>query len=377
MKTAGVYIHIPYCLRKCLYCDFVSCADMAHTQKNYVAALVKEAGFYSEKLRDYTVETVYLGGGTPSVLFAGGIYMVLEAVKQNFSVATGAEITVEVNPETVTADKAAEYIAAGISRFSVGLQSSEAPALRAAGRMHTFEDFLEAVAVLRKYGAKNISADMMLGLPVQTVRGAAETADALVKLKLQHVSAYGLQLEEGTPLYKAAAEKKCVLPSEDESADMYDVALEIFEKAGIRRYEVSSFAQEGFACRHNLNYWRRGQYLGLGVAAHGFLGGSRIENIRDIPGYIQKIAGGHTGGIKEEKISSTDAQKEYIMLALRLEEGLDTEKFEEFFFVDFFEKYERVLEKLHAAGLIYFEGRFLKIPREKSRVLNRIIVEFF
>jgi oxygen-independent coproporphyrinogen-3 oxidase len=354
---------------------------MEQTQPYYLSALKKEIEFYAADLaadiEGYKVKTIFLGGGTPSVFFTEGVGEILRAIMQNYNVDKDAEISIEANPKTLDEHKLSAYLAAGVNRFSIGLQSSVDGLLKRVNRIHTFEDFLQTIALLKKSGVKNINADIMLGLPAQALSDVTHTVDRLIELKLPHISAYGLQLEENTPLYKAVAAKTVVLPSDDECADMYDHTVAALKQNGIDRYEVSNFAAAGFECRHNLNYWNAGEYLGFGTAAHGYIKNHRYGNAATVDGYIKNVEQGIMPPTEQKtKITPRDAEFEFIMLGLRLQNGFSVQKFNRLFGADFMLKYEKPLKKLKTAGLIALGGARIRLKPDKFYLLNSIIVEF-
>lgn len=305
----GLYIHIPYCESKCGYCDFTSYTDQMHTIPEYLQALVKEARYY----HGCVVDTVYIGGGTPSCLRSGDIFNLMTALQKEIEICKDAEISIEANPNSLSREKAEEFWAAGINRLSIGLQTVQPDLLKRIGRTHIYADFQNALENAVKAGFSNISADLMYSLPGECAQQAIKSAQAIVQLPLMHISAYALRLERGTPLYGAEQ------PDEMQDREMFYGMKQVFEEAGFMRYEISNFAKEGYCCKHNLKYWREQEYIGLGVAAHSYYQGYRYGNTASISGYIHKIYAGQTAEVQCEK---ADKQLETIMLKTRLCEGI-------------------------------------------------------
>lgn len=311
MEAIGLYIHIPFCKSKCGYCDFTSFAGQEARIGEYIDAVIEEAGRYSGLL----AETVFLGGGTPAVLPEGEMTRLIEGVRRHIPIQPGAEFTIEVNPNSVTGEKLREYRALGANRISMGLQSADGGLLKAIGRTHTYEDFLEAIQLTREAGIENINADVMYSLPEQTVEQVADTVKKAAAQPLTHISAYALKLERRTPMYGASQ------PDEDTDREMFHTAKALLEERGFLRYEISNFAKEGYQCRHNLKYWRVEPYLGLGLAAHSMLGGSRFANTDSLSAYLKRLKRGKSPQVTREEVR--DGLGERIMLQTRLTEGME------------------------------------------------------
>lgn len=318
----GLYIHIPFCKSKCNYCDFYSkpvnndrfCFDI----KKYADSLKKHIIKMAPSLKEYTFDTVYFGGGTPSLL-GGELPSLYKVIKENFNISKDCEVTFEANPESVTEDFAKSCFEEGFNRVSLGLQSAVLKELKILGRIHDKEDFSNAIKILKNAGFKNISGDIMLSIPSQTMESLDETLDFILSLDLNHISAYGLKIEEGTPFYKNI--ENLDLPDEDEQVKRYLHTVERLEKAGFYQYEISNFAKEGFISKHNYKYWLGESYLGIGPYAYSFMENKRFfmncdtvtfENEQNILNVIEV----------QEDISEKDVLFEYIMLRLRLKEGI-------------------------------------------------------
>lgn len=363
----GVYIHIPFCKKKCGYCAFVSRAGLNGAEE-YFGALVGEIVSGAADYRDYTVKTVYFGGGTPSYVDESYIGRTLDALRENYNIADDAEITIEANPESLSKRKTEYYLRRGINRFSIGAQSFDDNILKGIGRVHQSGDIANCVNTLKNSGVKNINCDIMLGLPGQTLSDVKDTAEKLIDLGIPHISAYGLKVEKGTPLWDTVS-GGAALPDDDACADMYDRVCEMLEKYGIKRYEISNFAKAGFECRHNINYWKAGKYRGFGAAAHSYIGNVRFYNTSDIEKYI----GGLTAEGKSE-LSREETEFEYIMLNLRLTKGFSLNEYKDLFGGDFTENYKAQLGKFKQ--FFEFDGDNVRLTGGAFYVFNGIICEF-
>ena len=318
--SLGLYVHIPFCLKKCAYCDFYSQTDYSKADA-YISALLSEAAMLSGIYRDRTVETVYIGGGTPTSLSAGQLDFLLQGLNRCFSINSHAEFTVEANPATLDVEKLNVLQKNGVNRLSLGLQSASNTELCKLSRIHSYEDFKTTYYLARQY-IDNISLDLMFGLPDQTQISFRDTLERAVDMSPNHISLYALKIEEGTPFFQI--EDKLVLPTEDEVADMYLYACDFLAKNEYRQYEISNFAQQGCSSKHNTRYWKRKDYIGLGPAAHSFVDGVRYANLSDLSLYIQALTNNTLPPRSEENVVTfEEVLEEEIMLNLRLREGLD------------------------------------------------------
>lgn len=330
----GLYIHIPFCRSKCRYCDFYSLADGDDKQMDdYLRALCTHIRETGPLAPGYRVDTIYFGGGTPSFFGARALVTVLAAVRKYFDVDPDAEITFEANPDSVTPRLLRRLRAEGFNRISLGIQCDDDEILRQIGRPHTYGQAVEAVKNIRRAGYKNLSVDLMYGLPGQTLDGWKDTLQNVLRLEPEHISCYGLKLEEGTPLYLQRDE--LTLADDDGQADMYLAAVEYLRLKGYRQYEISNFAKRGMASRHNLKYWNGGEYLGFGPDASSDFSGKRFSNVRDLRGYIDGVL--HGGQILREceQISARERAGEYLMLRLRTTAGISREEYEKRYLLDF------------------------------------------
>ena len=367
---AGIYAHIPFCKKKCSYCDFVSFPDKLYFAESYMTCLYGEAKTWGERLKDVKFDTLYIGGGTPSVIEGKYIAMLVASVKKNFSLAADAEITVEINPGTVSAGKIDLYKKCGVNRFSVGLQSASDKLLADIGRIHTFKDYLACAKLLK---GENFNADVMIGLKGQTLKDIESTIIAASESGASHISMYALTPEDGTPIYNDYLNGE--LPDGDEVAAQYAYGLGLLESLGFERYEVSNFCKKGKESRHNLNYWRRGEYIGLGVSASSCIKNVRFSNTFDLDEYFKCILSGNLAVTSGEEIDKSGQEEEYIMLRLRTAEGIDLQEYRTAFGEDFKVKYAGKIEKLK--NFLESDGNYLRIKGESLFVQNSIIIEFF
>ncbi len=372
MKSLGIYIHIPFCKRKCHYCDFVSYTNMESVFDKYIDAVISEAYLYADYLKNRVVDTVFIGGGTPSLLSVPKMQRLVNGIKSACNWKPH-EITAEANPETLDTLKIKGYAECGINRLSLGLQTHNDDILRNIGRRHTYGMFTEAVTDAKKF-FKNISADVIFGLPGQTQGDFKTTIQKLIDIKIPHISAYALKLEPGT---KLAGE----YGGADEAIDrqMYHSAVEMLGKAGYSHYETSNFAKKGFECRHNLKYWTDGEYLGLGVAAHSYIedtGKIRFSNIKTIDGYLKRINSGEKPTAQSEILSVSDEKSEYIMLRLRLKWGIVFSDYDIRFSGDFKKEFEQPIEYTKKAGLISEDEAGIYPTLKGFDLQNTLITEF-
>lgn len=312
----GLYIHIPFCKRKCPYCDFYSLEGQTEDILNaYISRLIKEAQSYSHK--NISVDTIYIGGGTPSLLSAEQISALLDALRVSFNVSKNAEITLEANPSSVDRIKLCGFLNAGINRLSFGIQSAVDDELVRLGRLHNFERAREAVLLANELGFKNISADLMIATEGQTPARLRYSVLSLAELPVQHISCYMLKIEDGTPFSK----RNLSLPTDDESAELYLTAVSELKSSSFNQYEISNFSKEGFESRHNLKYWQSEEYIGLGTAAYSYFEGVRFHNERNLKGYL------NSEDIRIIDEQSVDKAEEYLLLSLRLSKGVSVKKY--------------------------------------------------
>lgn len=356
----GIYIHIPFCKSKCGYCSFNSCTDLKMAPL-YLPALIAEIQKRADKLNIY--DTIYFGGGTPSVLTAVQFNNIMSAIRENFSIAENCEITVEVNPESCEKNFIENLAAQKVNRISLGLQSDNDEILFKIGRIHNFGDFLKALNTILNCGIENISADLITGLPGQSVKDFQKTLKNIVTLPLKHISFYALTIEEGTPFFNNG-----YTVDPDTQAQMYSDGISILKENGFYRYEVSNFAKTGFESRHNSKYWDLTPYIGLGLSAHSYINRERIENTDSLIDYLS----GKTVK-KSTIIGDKETIEEYIMLALRTSKGLDTSYLKDNLKYDILK--EKQIEKLLKLKAIILENGFIKLFGDAFYILNSIILE--
>lgn len=345
----GLYLHIPFCRQKCLYCDFYSLPGAEAREDEYVRALTAHLSEVAPRAAAHTVDTVYFGGGTPSCLGAKRLKTLLAAVNKHYHLAHDAEITFEANPDSAGDWKALRTLRrAGFNRISIGMQSAVDEELRAIGRIHTFDQVCAAVEAARKAKLMNLSLDLIYGLPGQTPESFQKSLCAAVELHPEHISCYGLKLEETTPLY--AARSQLSLADDDTQADMYLFAVSFLREMGYEQYEISNFAKPGYACRHNLKYWTLGEYAGFGPGAHSDFGGVRYSFDRDLDAYLNGTLHGGTMPMESEELPDWTRDTEYLMLSLRTVQGIQPRFFEQTYRLRF-SIFLPLLQKYEAAGL--------------------------
>lgn len=376
MSKLGLYVHIPFCQQKCLYCDFSSYARSEHLFDSYTTALCQQIVDQGGMLCKPPVDTVYIGGGTPSVLPVPLLEKILKGLMANFAIQAGAEISMEANPGTVTKDQLIAVKSMGINRLSFGVQSFNDTLLTSLGRIHRTVDSLTAIEYAHTAGFTNISIDLMYGLPGQTSDGFACELEQAAALNTSHISVYGLKLEEGTPLATAYDQGKINLPDEAEEEAMYDCMADFLPKQGLLRYEISNFARPGQECRHNLKYWQYQPYLGLGCAAHSFLQGRRISQVTGIEEYSKAMATGSSPVAMQENLTKNESMAEYIFLALRTTQGMGIAEFGQYFNTDFFGHFGKVWDNLHRQQLVATDKQQIWLTEHGMKFGNIVFRSF-
>lgn len=370
-QSVGLYLHIPFCASKCDYCDFYSLPAQSEEKINaYLKALNQHIVETAPSAEKYTVDSVYVGGGTPSVLGHKRLVELLDLIRHKYKVSKSAEITVEANPDSVQEKMLKKLRKAGYNRLSLGVQCLDNETLRALGRPHTAEQAGEAFLVARAAGFDNISVDLMYGLPGQSERDWLDTLDAALLWKPEHVSCYALKLEEKTPLYERRG--TLAIPSDDTQADMYLSTVKRMELAGFIHYEISNFSLPSRQSRHNMKYWKMQPFLGLGAAASSDFHGRRWSNIRDLQGYIDRIWSGDSLVEENEKIPFEERAAEYIMLGLRTRDGISSNEYARLFRMNF-EQLDQKMEAYARLGLAQSEGGHWRLTAAGFLVSNQII----
>lgn len=372
-KTLGLYFHFPFCISKCPYCDFYSQTN-SKIAARYTEALISHMEDYSSSAAIYDVDTVFFGGGTPTAIPTSCLLEVIYGIKDNFSLRSDAEFTIEANPATVKAQELKKLRRAGVNRISFGLQSVNEKELKALGRVHSFEDFVNSFKAARKAGFKNINADLMYGIPGQTKESLLNSLEKLCELNPEHISLYGLRIEDDTPFGKI--KEKLPLPDEDAEWEMYCTAVDFLAKNGYAQYEISNFSKPGKQCLHNLKYWNCEPYLGFGPGAHSYFEDRRFAYRRDTEAYIKNLE--HKGSVpdilsEDYYIKPSERLGEYVMLRMRLSEGIDTDVFSTTFGVSFEKLFEKFLPLYLKNGFIVKDGRNYFFSTKGMFVSNYIL----
>ncbi len=365
-----LYIHIPFCVRKCAYCDFLSAPGSEEAKASYTEALLREIEAVKTEKRE--VSSIFVGGGTPSALSPSLMGDIFEKIHKSFSVAPDAEITIEANPGTLSKEKLFLYRNVGINRLSLGLQSPEAAELKSLGRIHTYEEFLESFSLAREAGFQNINVDLMCALPDQTYEGWIRNLRTVAALHPEHISAYSLIIEEGTPF----AKRKLNLPDEDTEYRMYEDTAGILAEYGYEQYEISNYAKKALACQHNVGYWTRKEYLGLGLGAASLWGNQRFSNTSDFSAYLKESGSPEKIRENRETLSLEDEMSEFMFLGLRMTEGVSKAEFLEGFGTPIESVYGNVLDKYKSVGLLEEKEGRIFLTRAGIHVSNGVMAEF-
>lgn len=406
MEKLEIYIHIPFCARKCDYCDFLSmCADN-DTKREYVSALINEIKLSKDRMKEYLVDTVFIGGGTPSILEGKYISDIMVTLRECCHILENAEITIECNPGTVDQYKLEQYKKVGINRISLGLQSANDEELEAIGRIHNYSKFEESFHLAREAGFTNINVDIMSALPGQTLKSYQKTIKKVLSLNPEHISAYSLIVEEDTPLYDRVEQAEeagiHIFPEEDVEREMYYDTEKMLYEAGYERYEISNYCKKGYMCRHNAGYWKRTEYLGFGLGAASLYKDTRYSNVEDLYQYISVMSGGGSESdssfwedeiyednvweIQEDRLtiiqgkiqqlSAKDRMEEFMFLGLRMMEGISVKTFEEMFGRKYENIYGTVSNKLMEQGLLEQKGDNIRLTKRGIDISNYVMSEF-
>lgn len=373
-KEIGVYVHIPFCKQKCYYCDFISYCQKDSIIEEYVNAVKKEIRLQNIQA---PITTVYIGGGTPSYIESDYIREIIGEIKKK-NIIEKPEITIEVNPGTVTIDKLRIYRSCGINRLSIGLQTTNDELLKQIGRIHNYEQFLETYKMARKVGFKNINIDLMLGLPNQRIKDLKDSLEEVIKLNPEHISVYSLIVEEGTPIAKKIKDGELILPDEETERNMYWYVKNTLELNGYKHYEISNFAKEGYESKHNQNCWKQKQYFGFGVAAHSYRDITRYSNTSNIEEYIKNIEAERLDKNRtiHEIQKEYDMEKEYMLLGLRQIEGININDFKAKFIKNPIYVFRNELKKLTDEELIVVDGSTIKLTNKGIDLANLVWEEF-
>ncbi len=373
-KDIGIYIHIPFCKKKCDYCDFISYCGKDNIIPQYIEAVKKEIDILNIKSQ---ITTIYIGGGTPSYIESKYIKDIMEKIK-NKNIAENVEITIEVNPGTVTKEKLREYIKCGINRISIGLQSTQNNLLKEIGRIHNFEQFLESYKLAKEVGFKNINVDLMLGLPNQRIKDLKQSIEKVLELEPEHISVYSLIVEEGTPIAKKIEKHELVLPDEELERNMYWYVKNTLELNNYKHYEISNFAKQGYESKHNMNCWKQKEYIGIGVAAHSYRDITRYSNTENLEEYLKNIKSGkiERNRIIHEIQKEDDIKKEFMLLGLRQIDGIKISEFKNKFGENPIYLYRNQLNKLSSQKLIIIDDDKIRLTNKGIDLANLVWEEF-
>lgn len=380
MNPISIYIHIPFCKSKCRYCDFTSFAGcQPFDEERYLHFLEEEIRLFlhmhPQILMQRTISTIFIGGGTPTALSNKNFHQLLLLLEKHFALqkkSSAIEYTIEANPKTLTEEKVLAMKQFGVNRISLGMQSSDEQELRLLGRIHRFEDSKASVKLLRQFGFDNINLDLMYAIPGQSRASFEQSLRDAVSLSPEHISAYSLILEEGTPLYKLYHQNALTLPSEDEDLAMYETGIDFLSSCGYEQYEISNYAKPNRQCRHNIVYWQSREYISFGVSAHSYLEGVRYANTSDMNEYIDFLQKEKLPVIEQEVLTQEMMFEEKIFLGLRMNRGIHLQEINQRFEIDFLSRYQQVLQKLKTQGLILFDETTLRLTRKGFELSNYV-----
>ena len=373
-KKLGIYIHIPFCARKCNYCDFLSAPETRETKERYLSLLDREMQLSKEIVSAREADTLFIGGGTPSFLETDLTDKLLCSVKKWIPSENLKEFTIECNPNSVTEEKLSLYKEAGVTRISLGMQSACDEELKKLGRLHSVKEFEKTYELVRKHGFERVNIDVMAAIPGQTIESYKHTLEYVVGLSPEHISSYSLIIEEGTPFYEKYRENPPV--DEDTDRQMYDLTKEILGRHGYHRYEISNYAKEGQECIHNLKYWQGGDYLGLGLGAASCMEHERWSNTRGLTDYEDRICRGQKPVEQTEELGEEEQKAEFMFLGLRCMEGVSAERFEKKFHQSVEERYGKVLHKYENMGLMRLVNGNWQLTEQGIDVSNHIFADF-
>ena len=386
-KELELYVHIPFCVRKCAYCDFLSAPADTQERTLYIDALTEEIRARKNDFNAYRVSTIFLGGGTPSILEGDDSARIFRALQENFDISDDAEITMEVNPGTVTEEKAASWRKSGVNRLSIGLQSADDRELKMLGRIHTYREFLDTWKIVREAGFENVNVDLISAIPGQNLRSWSETLRKVADLGPEHISAYSLIIEEGTPFYERYGDGSGEdenkgnhlppLPDEDTEREMYKATEKILAEYGYHRYETSNYSKTGYEYRHNLGYWERKEYLGLGLGASSLISECRFHNTADMGKYLRLYENAGTDICEDiEHLSVEDQMEEFMFLGLRKTVGISVDDFRKAFGKEIREVYGEQMRKLEEQRLIEYSGNRVRLTERGTDISNYVFSEF-
>ena len=372
MKTYGLYIHIPFCEQKCYYCDFASYSGKAKYVSDYLRTLAKEIKI---KTKGKVFDTIFIGGGTPSFLSKEELQQLAESLR-DVVLEDGSEFSMECNPGNLTKEKAEVIKEMGVNRLSIGLQSSNDSILLDIGRIHTFKEFKDNFLMLRGLGFENINVDLIYGLPNENIQILRETLEQVTELSPEHISCYSLIIEEFTPFYYKHQKNELNLPDEETEREMNALIINTLKNQGYERYEISNYAKPGYECRHNIRYWEGLDYVGCGAAAHEYVDGERQENIRTIEGYIRSMDEKSTAAVRDHVNLRDEEIEEYVFMGMRLQKGIDKDKFHERFQVSLDSIYDAQIKKYVNEGLLLDSPSNLRFTEKGIEFSNHVLSDF-
>lgn len=375
LENLSIYIHVPFCKKKCYYCDFSSYSGKENLIKEYIIALKEEIILYAEEIEKYNIQTIFLGGGTPSVLKSSQIEEIMDCIKENYNISKTAEISIELNPESMDIDKLKTYYNTGINRLSIGLQACQDHLLKKLGRLHNYEDYLKNLKCARDVGFTNISTDLMFALPGQKIEDWYETLENIINLEIPHISTYSLIIEEGTLFYQWEKSGNISRLTEDLELRMYHDAIKYLKSKNYTHYEISNFAKPGFQSKHNKIYWQNLNYIGLGSGAHSYFKDQRFNNFVDIETYIHHINLNKKPIENIIDISRKDEISETMFLGLRMMEGISIDKFQKRFNESPFDIYEKQFLDLKKKGLLSWDEKHIYLTKKGIDLANIVFQE--
>lgn len=376
MKDISLYIHIPFCKSKCYYCDFVSFCEEDEKIDKYIDALLTELKLYREKLSNYRIKTIFIGGGTPSSIDENYIKRILDYINKNYKTKNLVEVSIEANPGTFNPKKMETYRDAGINRVSLGVQTLDDDILKSIGRIHDRKDFYKSLECAREMGIRNINADLIFGLPGQNLNHVMDSLSEMLELKIPHISYYGLILEKDTLLYDLYQKNKVSFPTEAEEREMYHNIVRFLKENGYKHYEISNFALEGYECKHNLAYWNIDPYLGVGLNSHSNIDHKRFSNTVNIDDYIKSLDEGKLPVVCEDYIDQKTEMEEFCILGLRKIDGIDKEEFKRRFNTNIEDIYKVQIKKHIKGGLIRNTKKYISLTKRGLDLSNLVEVDF-
>lgn len=372
-RSKGLYIHIPFCDYHCYYCSFVTFVTNPERVEKYVDYVVKEMDLYRHE--NYSLDTIYFGGGTPSILSGEQMTRMMQAIEKSFQISSGAEISTEMNPESITREKLSVFQSLGFNRFSVGAQSFSDQVLTMMGRIHRREDIFQRIQWMKDLGIDNISIDLMFNNPGQTLEVLKEDLDQALSLDIDHLSIYSLMIEPGTQFERWLKKGQIHIQEDDQERAMYNLIQDTLKEEGFKQYEISNFARPGKMCRHNLKYWRQEDYLGIGVGAAGNIGSSRYENQHDFINYYHLIDEGKRPIRENIYLTEQEREVEYIMLNMRLLDGMSIKQLNQRYHINFLLKYQKAVDKHLKTGLIELSGDYLRFTDRGLDLTNQFYLD--